>query len=237
MSSSAALKAMAMARAAPPPDVQVAKMRKDKVAAMKLARLKAKANARGAAPPPPGKGGAPPPPITTTDGAPPKIEKYRALEDHEGEIKFPIGATLFVLGDADKDGNVVGVYDGESGNVPLSKLAVITPELLEKERVEKEAMWAEARAQKEKEMTADMAKIEAEELAKLKALEQRTGDEAPDNNEDEKLAALAKAAADKKISDEIAGMKAEEDKLLAEAKRLEELMAALDMDDDEDDAL
>jgi len=35
----------------------------------------------------------------------PKVEKYRAVEDFKGEIDFPKGATLFVLGDADASGN------------------------------------------------------------------------------------------------------------------------------------
>lgn len=210
-------------------------MRKDKVAAMKLARLKVKANARGAAPPPPGKGG-PAPPIVTSDGEPPKVEKYRAIEAHTGDVTFPVGATLFVLGEPDDKGEVVGVYDGISGNVPISKLVVITPELLAKEREEKEAVIKAEFEAREAEINKEKEKIEAQALEKLKALdskEPQTSD-APGETEEEKLAALAKAEADKKVADEIDSMKAEEDKLLAEARRLEELMAALDMSDDED---
>ena len=33
------------------------------------------------------------------------MEKYRAVEEFKGEIEFPKGATLFVLGEADASGN------------------------------------------------------------------------------------------------------------------------------------
>lgn len=36
----------------------------------------------------------------------PKVEKFRAIQDYKGEIEFPKGATLFVLGEADDKGNV-----------------------------------------------------------------------------------------------------------------------------------
>lgn len=238
----AKLAALAATRSAPPPDVAIGQLRKDKKEAVRLARLKAKAKNRSAAPLPPGKGGGgggAAPAITTSDGAPPKVEKYRAIEDHSGEIAFTKGATLFVLGEADADGNVMAVAGGSSGSVPFSKMVLITPELLEKEREEKEALFTAAREAREKELESELSKIEEEEKAKLEALDEKTraATVAVDDGETEeqRVAAAAKAAAQAKVAKEIEEMKAEEERLMAEAKKLEELMAALDMSDDEDD--
>lgn len=239
------LAALAKHRAAPPPDVAIAQLRKDKKEAVRLARLKVKASNRGAAPPPPGKGGGAPPPkiANATPGVAPKVGKYRAVEDHSGECNFEKGATLFVLGEPDASGNVMAVVGGVSGNVPFAKLVPITDELLAKERVEKEAALTAAREKREKELEAGMDAIEAEEKAKLEALDAKTRanleaiSAESGMSPEESLAAAAKAQAAERASKEIQEMKDEEDRLMAEAKKLEELMAALDMSDDEDDAL
>ena len=182
----------------------------------------------------------PPTPIGTEA---PKVGKYRAVDNHEGECPFETGATLFVLGEPDADGNVMAVVNGVSGNVPFSKVVPITDELLAKERVEKEEMLAAARVKREKELEDGMAGIEAEEKAKLEALDAKTRanleaiTKESGMSEAESLEAAAKAKAAERASAEIAEMKAEEERLMAEAKKLEELMAALDMSDDDDDGL
>eukprot|EP00036_Acanthoecidae_sp_10tr_P008194 CAMPEP_0182928010 /NCGR_PEP_ID=MMETSP0105_2-20130417/14942_1 /TAXON_ID=81532 ORGANISM="Acanthoeca-like sp., Strain 10tr" /NCGR_SAMPLE_ID=MMETSP0105_2 /ASSEMBLY_ACC=CAM_ASM_000205 /LENGTH=242 /DNA_ID=CAMNT_0025065997 /DNA_START=31 /DNA_END=759 /DNA_ORIENTATION=- len=236
------LVAAAAGRAAPP-DLEAAQIRKDKKEAVRLARLKMKANARGAAPPPPSKkGGAPPPTIApAAGGEAPKVEKYRAVEDFKGEVEFQKGATLFVLGAPDADGNVMAVTGGKSGSVPSKVLVPITDALLAKEREEKEKAAEEDRKAKEAVLEKAKAAIEAEERAKLDALDDKarqlavadSGDAGA--SEEDKLAAAARAAAEAKIKEENDALLEEENRLKAEAARLEELMRQLDMSDDDDD--
>eukprot|EP00037_Helgoeca_nana_P002014 m.31227 g.31227 ORF g.31227 m.31227 type:complete len:245 (-) comp12298_c0_seq1:1535-2269(-) len=240
------LAAAAAGRDAPTPDLMAAQIRKDKKEAVRLARLKMKANARGAAPPPPKKGAAPAPVIASaSDGAPPKVEKFRAVVDHTGEVTFTKGATLFVLGEPDASGNVVAVFAGKSGSIPASTLIPITDELLAKERAEKDTEIEESRKQKEANLEAAKSDIEAEERAKLDKLSEKERAQAmasaasgeAGQSEEDKMAAAASAAAAAKMKEENAALLAEENRLKAEAARLEELMRQLDMSDDDDDEM
>lgn len=208
-------------------DMAVAQMRKDKKEAVRIGRLKAKAAARGAAPPPPGKGGAPAPAINYS-GAEPTVAKYRAVEDFDGEVTFEKGATLFCLGDP-VDGKIMAVVNGESGNVPMSALVEITDELLAKERAEREAA-AEAR-RAELEAQAESADVDdAAVEAAVAAAPTQAGE-----SEADKKARILSEEKSKAHDAAMAAAKAEEDKMKAEAARLEELMRQLDMSDDEDD--
>jgi hypothetical protein len=237
MASKAALIAAATSRAAPPPDLAAAQMRKDKKEAVRLARLKLKASARGAAPPPPPPGGkaaapaaAPPP---SSDGKPLEVKKYRALEAYSGEISYEPGATIFVMGEADANGMVMGVVGGASGMCKMSTLTVITDELLAAERKAKEEAAAVAREKREAELAAQLGASDGDAEAALKALEEKYA------NSDTPIEAEGKSAEsiamEQKVAAELAEAKAEEDKIKAEAARLEELMRQLDMDSDEDE--
>ena len=42
------------------------------------------------------------------------VKKYRALEAYSGEISYEPGATIFVMGEADANGMVMGVVGGTS---------------------------------------------------------------------------------------------------------------------------
>merc|ERR1719183_2040300 len=165
----AAMIAKAAARAAPPPSVQVAQMRNDKKEAIKLARLKLKAAARGAAPMPGQKVTAPAP---SGDGQPLKVVKYRALESYSGEVTYEPGATLFAMGE-EKDGMVMAVVNGKSGMVQVSTLTPITDELLAAERQAREEWAEEARAEKERLVNASEEEREAAMQANLAALDEK----------------------------------------------------------------
>eukprot|EP00039_Didymoeca_costata_P018093 m.332089 g.332089 ORF g.332089 m.332089 type:complete len:236 (+) comp16875_c0_seq1:69-776(+) len=235
MADKAALIAAAAKRAQAPPDVYAAQLRKDKKEAVRIARLKVKAQARGAAPPPPKPGAAAPAPVVkTSDGKPPEIKKYRAMEDYSGEVTFAKGDTIFVMGDVDDKGMIMGVCGGKSGMCPMASLKEITDELLAAERKEREEAAQKEREAREAEIAAQAEEMEKEELEKLKASDDKPA-AAEGTDEEAELAAKARAAAAAKAAEEIAKAKEEEDKLRAEAARLEELMRQLDMSDDDDE--
>lgn len=54
------------------------------------------------------------------------VTKYRALETHTGDISFPPGATLFVMGEPNSSGMVKAVFAGATGMCPAKKLIVAT---------------------------------------------------------------------------------------------------------------
>lgn len=203
---------------------QVQQIKKDKEEAERLAMLTAAASARGAAPLPPGKGG-PAPSKPARSAAPATVTKYRAIDGHEGELSFAKGATLFVVGAADGAGMVQAVSAGKAGKCPFNKLAPITPELLEQERIQRDKDLEEAIAQEEEQMRQEMEAMKlkhAEDAAK--ATPSAPGK--PGEKSAELLAYEAKLDAD--FQAERANLKAEEDKLKAEAARIEAMLAALD---------
>lgn len=158
------------------------------------------------------------------------------------------------------------VFSGKSGSIPADTLVPITDELLAKEREEKEQEIEADRKRKEAELQAAQAEIEAEERAKLEALGEKekavaTASSSGDSEEEKMKSAAAAAAAVRsgpflrrtyhanltpvapapnlqaKIKEETEALLAEENRLKAEAARLEELMRQLDMSDDDDDEM
>lgn len=164
------------------------------------------------------------------------MKKYRAIASFAGDVAYEVGATLFVLGDT-VDGKVTAVVNGKSGMCPMDTLTLITPELLAKEKADREAALAAASEQAEKERLAFQKEMEAELTEELSANKAEL-DAAPTLEGEDDTAKAKRIAAEKaeaKAAEEREASRAEEDKLKAEAARLEELMRQLDMSSDEED--
>lgn len=251
MASKAALIAAAMRKSAPPPDVMKAQMRKDKKEAVRIARLKLKANNRGAAPPPPKPGQAPSeaaPDVAVTPAKsdkPVKTFKYRAVADFKSaDIEFTVGSVLFVICEADDDGKAaitgdetIAVYNGKSGNVPIAMIEEITAESLKAERDEKdrvaseEAAVAQADAETQQKYAEDKAAKALEALDAKYAAASDTSELDAEKAKIQAEAEQAKAAGEA----EIAKIQAEEDDLKKQAAEIEAMLAALGDSSDEED--
>eukprot|EP00043_Microstomoeca_roanoka_P009891 m.94317 g.94317 ORF g.94317 m.94317 type:complete len:226 (+) comp14722_c0_seq2:184-861(+) len=209
---------------AAPEDIE--KIRADKEHAERLAQLTASANARQAAPLPPGKGGPAPKPAAPA-AAPAKVEKFRAIDDFKSdELDMEKGATVFVVGQPDADGNVQGVVGGKAGKIPASKLRKITPELLEEERKQREKEIEEARQQDE-----DALK---EEMERLKLDHQGTTSSGPVQTSKGPKSAEQLAyekQLEEQFEEERKALLAEEQRLKEEAAKLEAMLRALDEED------
>lgn len=213
----------------PPPDVQLAQLRKDKKEAVRLARLKVKANARGAAPMPPKKGEAASeaPVQQVVPSEPVEVKKYRAIKDFSGDVSYESGATVFVLGEPDDAGMVIAVVGGASGNCPMDTLIELTDAVIQEERKIREEAARESSEEKQKRLNDQLAAIEASEKV---IKESPSAEPVEDEAETE-----ANAAAAAKAKEEIEAAKAEEEALLARAAEIEAMMAALDVSDDDDE--
>lgn len=120
--------------------------------------------------------------------------------------------------------------------VQVSTLTPITDELLAAERQAREEWAEEARAEKERLVNASEEEREAAVQANLAALDEKYASKGETKDTAaEEAAAAASAEAAAAAAAEIQEAKAEEDKLKAEAARLEELMRQLDMSSDEED--
>jgi hypothetical protein len=227
MADRAALIRAALNAKGPPPDIQLAQLRKDKKEAVRLARLKVKANARGAAPMPPKKGEAAAPVQQVVPSEPVEVKKYRAIKDFSGDISYESGATVFVLGEPDDAGMVIAVVGGASGNCPMDTLIELTDAVIQEERKIREEAARESSEEKQKKLNDQLAAIEAsEKVIKASPSAEPVEDEAETE---------ANAAAAAKAKEEIEAAKAEEEALLARAAEIEAMMAALDVSDDDDE--
>ncbi|EDQ84788.1 uncharacterized protein MONBRDRAFT_29920 [Monosiga brevicollis MX1] len=201
-------------------------LKKDKVHAERLAKLAASANARGAAPLPPGMGGAAAAPAPSA--APAEVVKFRAIEGFKSdEVDFEKGATVFVVGEPDASGMVQAVAGGKAGKIPMDKLRKITHELLEEERKQREKEIAEARQAEEDSLREEMEKMKLEGPSKGSgAAASAAAEKTP-----EQLA--YEAELEKKFEEEASrsALLEEEEKLKAEAARIEAMLAALDEED------
>eukprot|EP00056_Hartaetosiga_gracilis_P020756 m.21141 g.21141 ORF g.21141 m.21141 type:complete len:232 (+) comp8688_c0_seq1:280-975(+) len=207
-------------------------LKKDKEHAERLAKLAANAMSRKAAPLPPGK--APPPQAKKEPekpAEPAKVGKYRAIDDFNGDdISFEKGATIFVVGEPDSTGMVQGVAGGKAGKLPMSKLRLITPELLEEERIQREKDIEAQRIKDEEELRKEMERLK---------LEAENTNSAPDSSATTSTGGKSaeqiayEKELEEKFEKEREELLAEEEKLKAEAARIEAMLAALDDNDEE----
>ena len=116
----------------------------------------------------------------------------------------------------------------------MSTLTPITPELLAAEREAREEAAQEAREAKEASLSATTEEREAAMQEELKKLDEKYANSTPDTSAGDALAEEASKQAAAAANKEIEEAKAEEEKLKAEAARLEELMRQLDMSDEDD---
>eukprot|EP00049_Salpingoeca_infusionum_P017527 m.353304 g.353304 ORF g.353304 m.353304 type:complete len:226 (-) comp16733_c0_seq1:584-1261(-) len=224
---------------APKRDLQAARLRRagvpvdeeslkaDSEHAHRLAKLAATASARGAAPLPPGKGGAAPP-KPAAPSAPAKVTKYRAIEGFKSdELEFEKGATIFVVGEP-ADGMVQGVALGKAGKIPTAAITPITPELLEQERIQAEKDIEAARIEEEENLRKEMEQMKLDHAAKSAS---SGGDGSAPAPKSEADLAYEKEL-EEKFEQERQSLLDEENRLKAEAARIEAMLAALDDDED-----